>query len=136
MGNVRRAHALSAAVLCCLSFVLVMSITAAASGAAAYGKGAGSLSVADLLSIWGSALTDPSTYTTMAHVGGFLSFLANETFLSSLSSNTFGSLSRNTILGTIPNVFFVVCILCVLLSVAVTVMELKKLDMLRRVVKK
>ena len=81
-------------------------------------------------------MIDPSTYTTVAHVDGFFSFLMDETFLSSLSSSSFGSLSRNSILGTIPNIFFVICIICVLLSVAVAVIELRKADMLRRIVKK
>jgi len=97
---------------------------------------AGDLLVYELISKWGGAMMDPSTYTTLAHVDGFFSFLASETFLSSLSSNSFGSLSRDSILGTIPNIFFVVCIICVLLSVAVAVIEIRKLDLLRRVVRK
>jgi hypothetical protein len=95
-----------------------------------------SLSFSDLLGKWGSALIDPATYTTWAHIGGFFGFLMNETFLSAFSSNSFGSLSRSSILGTIPNIFFVVCILSVILSVAVAVMELNKLDLLRRIIKK
>jgi len=96
----------------------------------------GELSVADLLSMWWGALTDASTYATVAHIDGFFSFLMSETFLSSLSSNSFGSLSRNSILGTIPNIFFVVCLVCVILSIAVAVIELRKLDILKRVLRK
>ena len=118
-------------------FILITSsAVTAADGTAAYHGSAGDLSVYDLISKWGGAMIDPSTYTTVAHVGGFFSFLVDETFLSSLSSNSFGSLSRNSMLGTIPNIFFVICIICVLLSVAVAVMELKKMDMLKRIVKK
>lgn len=115
---------------------LFMASPAAASDIALSSTGAGNLSVYELISKWGGAMIDPSTYTTIAHVDGFFSFLVNETFLSSLSSNSFGSLSRDSILGTIPNIFFVICIICVLLSVAVGVMEMRKLDMLRRIVKK
>ncbi|MDR2865983.1 MAG: hypothetical protein LBV13_01045 [Methanomassiliicoccaceae archaeon] len=101
-----------------------------------YSAGTPGLSFSDLLGIWGNALADPATYATWGHIGGFAGFLMNETFLSALSSNSFSSLSRNSILGTIPNMFFVVCIACVLLSIAVAVMELKRTDMLSRVVKK
>ena len=130
-GNVRRAYALFFAVLC---FVFISAVPLAAGETETHN--AGRLSVSDILSEWGSALVDPSTYSALAQVDGFISFLMNETFLSSLSSNTFGSLSRSSILGTIPNIFFVVCILCTILSVAVAIMDLKKLDVLKRIVKK
>jgi len=93
-------------------------------------------SFSDLLMGWGSALLDPATYTTLAHIDGLFTFLMNETFLSSLSSDAFGSLSRDSILGTIPNIFFVVCIVCVILSLAVAIIEIRKLEASKRVVKK
>ena len=118
-------------------FILITSSAAvAADGTASYSGSAGDLSVYDLISKWGGAMIDMSTYTTVTQVDGFFSFIMDETFLSSLSSNSFGSLSRNSILGTIPNVFFVICIVCVLLSVAVAVIELKRMDMLKRIVRK
>jgi hypothetical protein len=137
-GNVRRAYALLSVVFC---FVLLVLISQAASAAvfdiSSVNNSAGPrLSFSDLLAKWGSALVDPATYTTLAHVDGFFSFLMNETFLSAFSSNAFGSLSRSTILGTIPNVFFVVCILCIILSLAVTAVDLGKLDRLKRIIRK
>jgi hypothetical protein len=72
---------------------------------------------------------------TVAHISGFFDFLMNETFLSAFSSDAFGSLSRSTILGTIPNIFFVICIISVILSITVAIIELSKLDMLGRVIK-
>jgi hypothetical protein len=116
-----------------------MSFTAGASDVLSdAGDGTASvpnLSFSDLLIKWGAALIDPATYTTWAHINGFFDFLMNETFLSALSSNAFGSLSRSSILGTIPNIFFAVCILSVSLSVAVAIMELNKLDMQGRAIK-
>ena len=136
-GMVRRAYALLSVALLGVFFLLVTSSAVTGNdGAVASASTAGDLSVYDLISIWGGAMVDPSTYTTLTHVDGFFTFVMNETFLSSLSSNSFSSLSRNSILGSIPNIFFVVCIICVLLSVAVAVVELKKLDLLKRIVKK
>jgi hypothetical protein len=106
------------------------SVTLGSTAASAPG-----LSFSDLLAKWGSALIDPRTYTTWTHIDGFFGFLMNETFLSAFSSNAFGSLSRSSILGTIPNIFFVVCIISVFLSVAVAVMELSRLDLLNRIIK-
>jgi hypothetical protein len=95
-----------------------------------------SYTFSNLLGSWGSAMIDPATYTTWMHIDGFSGFLMNETFLSAFSSSTYGSLDRDTILGTIPNIFFVVCLLVVMLSVAVAVIEIRKLEMSRRVIRK
>jgi len=134
---VRRAYALLSVALLGAFFLLITSSAVVGDdGVVTSSSTAGDLSVYDLISGWGGAMVDPSTYTTLTHVDGFFAFVMDETFLSSLSSNSFSSLSRNSILGTIPNIFFVICIICVLLSVAVAVIELKKLDMLKRIVKK
>jgi hypothetical protein len=136
----RRAGAFLCAVLCCVLFVLILSAasaTAAGTGAVAFsGSMDAKMSFSHLLSEWMGALADPDTYTAWMHMGGFVDFLWNETFLSAFSSSTFSSLSRSTILGTIPNIFFVVCILCALLSVTIAVIEIRKWDTQRRVVKR
>ncbi|MDR0335039.1 MAG: hypothetical protein LBH69_04050 [Methanomassiliicoccaceae archaeon] len=91
-------------------------------------------SFSDLVGSWGSAIVDPATYTTWLHIDGFSGFLMNETFLSAFSSSTYGSLDRDTMLGTIPNIFFILCLIVAALSVAVAVIEIRKLEMSRRVI--
>ena len=130
-----RAYALLCTALFGVFAVLITAPAASASETFASAV-APDLSFADLLGLWFSAMTDPATYTTTGHMSGFFDFLRNDTFLSAFSSDTFGSLSRNDVLGNIQNIFFAVCIVCILLSIAVAVLEIKKVDTLNRVVKK
>jgi hypothetical protein len=92
------------------------------------------MSLGDLFKDWGSAIIDPATYTTFGYLGGFFSFLKTETFLSVFSGSS-GTLSNDTFLGSVPNLFFIVCVLCCLLSVAIAVVEIKKAERQKRVVK-
>ena len=129
-GNIRKITAVLCVALGSVLFLPLISGTAAAAGSSS------GISFSELLAGWGSALLDPATYKTWAYLGGFFDFLMHETFLSAFSSDSFGTLSRTTILGTIPNVFFIVCILCSLLSIAVAVIEVKKAERMKHVVKK
>ncbi|MCL2143585.1 MAG: hypothetical protein FWH44_04940 [Methanomassiliicoccaceae archaeon] len=137
-GNSMRPYTLPcAAVLCVIVLSLVAVSSLSAHGAS--GDGAADpddFSFSGLMAGWGSAMVDPDTYTTWMHIDGFSSFMMNETFFSAFSSSTYGSLDRDSILGTIPNIFFVVCIIVVILSVAVAVLEIKKLERSKRVVRK
>ena len=120
-------------------FVIAVALLAAAppvSAAEPAGAEPPDFSFSDLMGSWGSAMIDPYTYTAWAHMGGFFEFLKNETFLSAFSSSSYGSLDRDTILGTVPNIFFVVCILVAILSVAVSVIEVKKLEASKRVIRR
>ena len=130
-----RAYAFLCTVLFC-AFAVLITVPAVSASETFASASSPDLSFADLLGLWFSALTDPATYTTTGHMGGFFDFLKNDTFLSAFSSDTFGSLSRNNVLGNIPNIFFAVCIISILLSIAVAVLEIKKADMLSRVVRK
>jgi len=93
-------------------------------------------SFSDLLREWGRALTDPVVYTSWMHIDGFFTFLANETFLSVFSDGSYGSLSRDTVLGTIPNVFFVVCIITALLCIVTAIVGIKKAESSGRTIEK
>ena len=105
------------------------------SGADPAGSAPPDFTFSDLVGSWGGALIDPATYTTWLRIGGFTEFLMNETFLSAFSSSSYGSLDRDTILGTIPNMFFVMCIIVAMLSVAVAVIEIRKIEAARRVIR-
>ena len=138
-GTVRRAYVILCAVFCFAAlFILSVPPASASVDATVFSNSTGfkEYSFSDLLAAWGSALIDPEMYTAWMHIDGFSSFLMNETFLSAFSSNTYGSLNRDTILGTIPNIFFVVCIFVVILSIAITVIELRKLEESKRVIRK
>ena len=116
-----------------LSLVLVPFVSGAGDGSGAVNPP--DFSFSDLVGSWGSALIDPATYITWLRIDGFTDFLMNETFLSAFSSSSYGSLDRDTMLGTIPNIFFVMCIVVAMLSVAVAVIEIRKLEMARRVIR-
>ena len=69
-------------------------------------------------------------------MGSFFDFLKNETFLSVFSSSYYSSLNRDSILGSIPNIFFLVCIISIILSISVAIIEVRKLERKKRVVRK
>ena len=124
-GNVKALFAASVVVLSFAALLVITSPGASASYLQA-SVGAPAFSFSDLLREWGRALTDPAVYTSWMHIDGFFTFLANETFLSAFSSSAYGSLGRDTVLGTIPNVFFVVCIFTVMLCIATAIIGLRK----------
>ncbi|MCL2608113.1 MAG: hypothetical protein FWD92_06145 [Methanomassiliicoccaceae archaeon] len=115
-----------------VSSILMFSPNASASGSAA----SGGPTLSDLLGKWVSALFDPATYMTWTHLGSFFDFLKNETFLSVFSSSYYSSLNRDSILGSIPNIFFLVCIISIILSISVAIIEVRKLERKKRVVRK
>jgi len=122
--------------LCAGFFSLVSFLMLSPFASASEHAGSGGPSLSDLLGKWAGALFDPAVYTTWTHLGGFFDFLRNETFLSVFSSSEYSSLNRDSILGSIPNIFFVVCILSIILSVSVAVIEVRKLERKKRVVSK
>jgi len=125
-----------AAVLFVMAIALLAAVPAASAADPSTGMEPPDFSFSDLMGSWGSAMIDPATYTTWAKIDGFGSFLKNETFLSAFSSSSYGSLDRDTMLGTIPNIFFMVCILVGILCVAVAVVEIRKLEASRHVIRK
>jgi len=134
MGILARSVAIPCVILCVVALLIVAAPAAAAAEPAAMDPP--NFSFSDLIGSWGSAMVDPATYTSWAKIHGFGSFLMNETFLSAFSSSNYGSLDRDTILGTIPNIFFVVCIIVAILSIAVAVIEIRKLEASRRVIRR
>lgn len=134
-GNIGRAYAVLCVTFCfIISAVLIIPAAAAADASAA--EHVRAFSFSDLLAGWGSVIFDPATYTTWTQMGGFLDFLRNETFLSSFTSSEYNSLSSGSVLGTIPNIFFVACLLCAVLSVAVALAEIRKFDRSKRIIRK
>jgi len=134
-GNVKVLFATSGVALCFVALFIISSPNAAASYLQA-SAGTPEFSFSDLLGQWGRALTDPVIYTSWMHIDGFLTFLANETFLSVFSDGSYGSLSRDTVLGTIPNVFFVICIIVALLSIVTAIVGLSRAKRSVRTIKK
>jgi len=126
-GNVRTSFIIPGIAVLFTALFVILSPNASASYLQA-SVGAPEFSFSDLLREWGRALTDPAVYTSWMHIDGFFTFLTNETFLSVFSGGSYGSLSRDTILGTIPNVFFVVCIIVAMLSIATAVMGIRKAE--------
>ena len=116
---------------CCALYAVMLSADASADT-----SGGSGMSFSELLSVWANALLDPATYTTVGHIDGFLTFLMNETFLSYLSSDSIGSLTGSTIMESIPNIFFIVSVLCVIISLAVAVIDIKRAEKSRKVLKK
>ena len=127
--------AVSGVSLCFVVLLVIMSTGASASYVQA-SVGVPEFSFSDLLREWGRALTDPALYTSWMHIDGFFTFLTTETFLSVFGDNTYSSLSRDTILGTIPNVFFVVCIITALLSIALAIVGIRKAENYSRTIRK
>ena len=131
-----RAYVLPCAVLLTVGAVVVfVSPQVSASSPSIYSNSI-DITFADLLGRWGSAMLDPSTYIGPLQVKGFFHFLMNETFLSSFSSGAYGSLSRSSVLGTIPNIFFAVCLISIMLSSAVGIFELREYERSKKIVRK
>ena len=134
-GNLKALFAASGVSLCLIALLIITSPEASASYVQA-SVGVPEFSFSDLLREWGKALIDPAVYTSWAQIDGFFTFLANETFLSVFGGNTYSSLSRDTILGTIPNIFFVVCIITAALSVAVAIIGIKRAESSSKTIRK
>jgi hypothetical protein len=133
MGIVSKA-VLPCVIICVIAALVI--VTPAAAAAETGTMDPPNFSFSDLMGNWGSAMIDPATYTTWAKINGFPGFLMHDTFLSAFSSSDYGSLDRDTVLGTIPNIYFVLFIVVAMLSIGVAVIELRKLEMSRRVIKR
>ncbi|MCL1984468.1 MAG: hypothetical protein FWG58_03610 [Methanomassiliicoccaceae archaeon] len=131
-----RTYALPCAVLLAAAAIVVLISPQVSAASVSVYSDSVDITFADLLGGWGSAMFDPSTYIGPLQVKGFFHFLMNETFLSSFSSGAYGSLSRSSVLGTIPNIFFAVCLISVMLSSAVCVIELREYERSKRIVRK
>jgi hypothetical protein len=134
MGILSKTFVIPCVIICFVAAMVVISPMASAAEPGAIDPP--NFSFSDLMGSWGSAMIDPATYTTWTNIGGFGGFLFHETFLSAFSSSNYGSLDRNTMLGTIPNIFFLLFIVVAMLSVAVAVIEIRKVETSRRVIKR
>ena len=123
--NTKKAFAVSGATLC---FTVLFTMVSLEVSASAYSNSTDfpEFTFSDLLREWMNAVVDPATYTAWMQIDGFYHFLSTETFLSVFSSNAYGSLDRDTMLGTIPNVFLVVCIITAVLCVTVAVVGIRR----------
>ena len=132
----KKAFTVLCAMFCFVALFVIGAPLASASPVYANAISLPEFSFSDLMREWLGALVDPATYTTWLHIDGFFHFLTTETFLSPLSSDSYGSLTRESMLGTIPNIFFIVCIITAILCVAVAIIEIRKLDDSKRITRK
>ena len=133
-GNVKALFAASGVSLCFVALLVFVSPEASASYVQA-SVGVPEFSFSDLLKEWGRALTDPAVYTSWMHIDGLFGFLSSET-LASVFNEGDGGASRISVLGTIPNIFFMLCIITVILCIVTAMIGIRKAERSKRVIRR